>query len=155
MNNSEGLNPKDAAGRAKPSTACVPDTATYWMGAALDDGAIKYGAFNWRHAPVKASVYLTAIHRHYSRMKEGEWYADDSKVPHAAHIMASMAIMIDAHYHSTLVNDLGRSIGPLDQVMKDVAATRAQAGVSEMDLMAGRCDRPSDTPETAQKPDGG
>lgn len=89
-------NPKDAIGSTKPGLATVPSTALMALGAAHYDGARKYGAFNWRTAGVRASIYREAIDRHLLAWWEGENTAPDSLVHHLAHVMACCAILIDA-----------------------------------------------------------
>lgn len=137
-------NPKDAAARSKPNQSCAPATAAYWWGYVHEDGAKKYGAYNWRKAPVRASVYVEAARRHLELLAAGEVNDPDSGAPHAAHIMAGMAILIDAYYHGTIVDDLGGRAEPLRKVLNEIADLRARAGISEADVMSRRQDRSED-----------
>jgi len=137
-------NPKDAAARSKPNQACAPATAAYWWGYVHEQGAFKYAAFNWRRAPVKASVYVEAARRHLELLAAGEVNDPDSGAPHAAHVMASMAILIDAYYHNTLVDDLGARPAPLHKVFNEIADVRARAGLPAQDPLARRQDRGED-----------
>lgn len=139
-------NPKDRAGRGKPSLGCAPSTAAFWWGYVHEVGARKYGAFNWRAAPVKASVYIEAAQRHLELMAAGEWIDSDDGAPHAAHLMAGMAILMDADYHGTLIDDLGSDAGPLRKVLNEITDLRARAGLPDCDLLASRQDRPADDP---------
>lgn len=100
--------PKRVAGSRKPGTWNVPDVATFHMAQAMDDGARKYGRFNWRRGSgVNLSVYINAMQRHLSAFKEGEDFARDSGVHHLAHLMASAAILLDAGAHGKLIDDRG------------------------------------------------
>lgn len=107
--------PKQAAGSRKPHTWNVPDVAVFHMAQAMDDGARKYGRFNWRHGDgVNLSVYVNAMQRHLSAFKSGEDFASDSGVHHLAHLMAGAAILLDAAAHGKLVDDRGppsRAVG--------------------------------------------
>lgn len=98
-------NPKHAAGRAKAATHHIPPCALLYLGAVLENGAAKYTAYNWGEAGVVASIYDDAISRHQLAMRAGEWLDPDSGLPHAAHIMACCAILIDCHEIGNLEND--------------------------------------------------
>lgn len=139
-------NPKDAARRSKPSLGCAPSTAAFWWGYVHEVGAQKYGAFNWRAAPVKASVYIEAARRHLDLMAAGEWIDPDDGAPHAAHVMAGMGILLDADYHGTLIDDLGSDPSPLRKVLNEITDRRARAGLPQADLLAERQDRAADDP---------
>lgn len=125
------VNPKDAAGRAKPNMACAPEIPAYWWGAVHEDGARKYGAFNWRRAPVAASVYLEAARRHIDLIKAGQWADQSSLCPHAAHVMACMAILLDAYHHGTLIDDRGGDAVPLEKALGDIWDVRVRTGLAE------------------------
>lgn len=100
-------NPKDAIGSKKPPTVSViPGTALLHLGHAMANGRDKYGAYNFRTAPVRASIYLDAAKRHI----EAWWgsrqeLAADSQVHHLGHAMACYAIVLDALEQGTLIDD--------------------------------------------------
>jgi len=98
-------NPKAALGAAKPGLSVVPCTALYAMAAAHMDGAYKYGAHNWRKDGVSARTYYDAAMRHLTAWWEGEDIAPDSGVDHLGHVMACMAILIDAKVNGKLNDD--------------------------------------------------
>ena len=89
-------NVKTAAAAGKPTLSAVPPVALIALGAAMQDGANKYGKFNWRTAAVTASVFYDALHRHLLDWYNGEDFAPDSKIHHLAHLMAGCAIILDA-----------------------------------------------------------
>lgn len=89
-------NPKTAIGVTKVPLHLVPPSAKHFLAQALADGARKYGPYNWREHAISISVYKAAMERHMDAFWDGEDYASDSGVHHAAHAMACLAIMLDA-----------------------------------------------------------
>ena len=98
-------NPKTAAALLKPRVSDVPTVAFYALGAAMSDGAAKYGRYNWRDTSVTASVFYDAMNRHLSAWYNGEDFAQDSKINHLAHVMASCAILLDGDEHGVFNDD--------------------------------------------------
>ena len=98
-------NPKTAAANKKPKLSDVPPVAFFALGAAMSDGATKYGQFNWRDTSVTSSIFYDAMHRHLAAWYNGEDFAQDSKINHLAHIMASCAILLDADEHGVFNDD--------------------------------------------------
>lgn len=99
-----GVNPKDIIGDKKPSLSAVAMRSVYEMGKAMDDGAKKYGRFNWRENSVISDIYIDAALRHINAWQDGENNATDSGVNHLAHAMACMSIIIDAELGGNLVD---------------------------------------------------
>lgn len=99
------VNLKTIAGAGKPKTSPVPPIAILALGAAMQDGANKYGRFNWRTSEVTASVFFDAMMRHLLMWYAGEDKAPDSKVNHLAHLMAGAAILLDAMQTGVLIDD--------------------------------------------------
>lgn len=95
-------NPKTTYGEKKPGFDAIPPSALLHLGAAMNNGKEKYGAMNWRHSEVSATVYYNAALRHLLAWFDGEEYAEDSGVHHLAHVMACMSILLDAREQSTL-----------------------------------------------------
>lgn len=123
-------NPKESVGRRKaPQLSIVPTTALAWLAEALRNGAIEknYGVRNWRESEVCLTTYLDAAGRHLMALQEGEDVAEDSLVLHAAHLMATCAIIIDADACGTLVDDrvLGRP-DALAMVQAEILERRAR-----------------------------
>ena len=98
-------NPKDTASKEKPRISLIPPASLLAEAKAFKLGAEKYGHMNWRDIPVKLSVYLDAMQRHYCKILDGEWIDEESGAPHAAHIKACMSILIDARECGTLIDD--------------------------------------------------
>ena len=102
---SNPLNPKDAIANGKIPMHLWPATATAMGAIGLLDGMNKYGRLNWREAGVRASVYVSACQRHLDAWFEGENNASDSGIPHLAHALACLAILVDADAAGKLTDD--------------------------------------------------
>lgn len=100
-----GENPKDRIGITKPNLFVVPPAAQIYMALAMQDGAVKYGPYNWRENAVKASIYIAACQRHLLQWLDGQDNAEDSGKPHLAHAMACLGILADAIETGNLVDD--------------------------------------------------
>lgn len=89
-------NPKTILGEAKPPITPCPPSALLHLGRAMADGKRKYGSMNWRDKRVSSNVYVDAAFRHLMAWWDGEEEAEDSGVHHLGHVMACMAILLDA-----------------------------------------------------------
>jgi hypothetical protein len=98
-------NKKTAAALGKPKLSSVPPVALYAMGAGMDNGADKYGRFNYRESSVTASVFYDALQRHLTAWYNGEDHAEDSGLHHLAHLLAGGAIVLDAISEGNFVDD--------------------------------------------------
>ena len=101
-------NPKDLIGGDKIPLHLWPETATVLGSLALLDGALKYGRANWREAGVRASIYVDAVRRHLNAWFEGEDFDSSehgSGLPHLAHALACIAIIVDADAAGKLTDD--------------------------------------------------
>lgn len=98
-------NPKEAIGSNKIPLHLWPETASVLGALGLLDGTLKYGRSNFRAAGVKASVYYDAARRHLSRWFEGQDNDPDSGLPHLAHVLACIAIIVDAQAAGSLTDD--------------------------------------------------
>jgi hypothetical protein len=102
-------NLKTRAAIGKPKLSDVPPIAFLALGAAMSDGAKKYGRFNWRETGATSSIFYDAIFRHLIDWYNGEDHAHDSKVHHLGHVMAGCAIILDAETRGTLNDDRDKS----------------------------------------------
>lgn len=98
-------NPKDMIGSNKLPLHLWPETATVLGCLALLDGALKYGRCNYRAIGVRASIYYDAARRHLNAWFEGEDTDKDSGLPHLAHALACIAILVDAEAAGLLTDD--------------------------------------------------
>jgi hypothetical protein len=101
----KNTNPKDAIGCDKIPVHLFPQTATILGTLGLLDGMLKYGRMNWRVAGVRASIYYDAALRHLFAWFEGEDFDPDSGLPHLAHAIACLAIIVDAGAVGKLKDD--------------------------------------------------
>ena len=99
-------NPKDLIGSNKIPYHFWPQTATVLGALACTYGNLQYGRTNWRAAGVKASIYYDALMRHMNAwFDEGEDNDPDSGLPHLAHALACIAIIVDAKAAGKLTDD--------------------------------------------------
>lgn len=106
----KNTNPKDAIGARKVALSLLSPVAKAAWSAAQYLGAVKYGAFNWRVAGVRMTVYLDAIDRHRDAILSGEWYDPVDGTIHLGNIMACCAIILDAKAAGKLVDDRPPSV---------------------------------------------
>jgi len=95
-------NPKTQYGEKKLKMSSTPIMPLQEMGKVFELGAKKYGRYNWRLHAVSATVYYDAALRHLMAWFEGEDMDPESAVSHLAHVMACMAILMDAQKNGKL-----------------------------------------------------
>jgi len=95
-------NPKTALGEAKIKLSDTPTIGIQLLGRVHTMGASKYGRFNWREHTVSSSVYYDAALRHLMSWFNGEDIDPESGLPHLAHVMACMNILLDAEEQGKL-----------------------------------------------------
>lgn len=98
-------NPKDKLGVKKVSLGLIPLSAQIHTALAHLDGALKYGAWNWREKGVAASVYINAALRHILKWYHGEELDADSGIHHLGHAIACLNIVLDSQTFRNLVDD--------------------------------------------------
>lgn len=101
----EQANPKDLIATKKVQLGLFPAAGKIYGALALEDGARKYGPYNFRDKKVKMSVYLDAMERHLLALRDGEDTAEDSKLPHLAHILGCAGILADAIEGGFVIDD--------------------------------------------------
>ena len=98
-------NPKEAIGDKKvPLWLCSTIAMAHWAAAQVA-GYVKYGAWNWRVAGVRASTYIAAIQRHLGRWTNGERLDPVDGTHHLGNIMACCAILLEAEALGKLTDD--------------------------------------------------
>ena len=100
-------NPKDSIGDKKLPLALLSGIAKIQWALAHLEGMLKYGAWNWREAGVRASIYISAMERHIEKYKAGEDRDPESGVHHLGNVMASCAILMEAEAIGKLTDDRG------------------------------------------------
>lgn len=101
----QGENPKDAVGSLKAPITTVPINVMAEVGVAMMEGG-KYGFYNYRVSPVRASVYIDACWRHaYVGFWEGEDIDPDSQLHHVTKAIASLVVLRAAILQGTWYDD--------------------------------------------------
>ena len=120
-------NPKQTAAAGKPTISAVPPDFEFGVGEVMHTGAVKYGRFNWREEPIKATTYLDAMRRHMLAWASGEDIDPESGRHHLYHVAASCAVVTDAMGQGTLVNDLlDTRSGVWDQLVAELDRLEAE-----------------------------
>lgn len=133
-------NPKQDIGVKKAPLSLVPPALSIAVSAALADGAAKYGAYNYRQAGVKASIYYEAALRHLAALWDGEEVASDSGVEHLAHAAACLAILLDTKSIGRMVDDRPPAGGAAELLAKaDKSKASASEGPTGMSLSDDYC----------------
>lgn len=118
-------NPKTRFGMTKPNPFLVPPASILYQSLAMDNGATKYGPYNWRGNQVSASVYVAAAVRHLLSWVDGEELDGvdpvtgemrlnekgepaGSGLPHIGHALACLGIIADAVETGNLIDDRPR-----------------------------------------------
>lgn len=100
-------NPKTQFGLKKAPLHLVPPALEEGAAEAFQNGADKYGPFNWRDNTISATVYYAACKRHlkdwFDRMDPDDC-APDSGVHHIKHAAACLAMILDV-MGSPMFND--------------------------------------------------
>jgi Domain of unknown function (DUF5664) len=107
-------NPKDAIGSTKVPLSLLSPIAKAAWALAQFCGKTKYGAWNWRAAGVRASIYLDAIGRHMDGYLSGEELDPADGTHHLGNIMACCAILLDAKAAGKLIDDRPPVVGMRD-----------------------------------------
>ncbi len=113
-------NPKDAFGMKKIPLRFVPWAAVAHLARVMRGGAAKYGWMNWRRHKVLRSVYIEAALRHLMALSDGEDFDPESGERHEAHVMACMAILLDAGENRMLLDDRPAD-GPFGRLVREWA----------------------------------
>lgn len=98
-------NPKDVIGDTKLPLWLLSAVAKAHWALAQFAGMLKYGAWNWREAGVRYSVYLSAMLRHIDGIASGETVDPIDGTDHLGNIMACAAIILDARAAGKLIDD--------------------------------------------------
>lgn len=98
-------NPKDILGDSRIPLWLLSSVAKIQWALAQFAGMLKYGAWNWRVAGVRASVYISAMERHIEGYKSGEEDDPVDGTHHLGNIMACAALLLDAKAAGKLTDD--------------------------------------------------
>jgi len=106
-------NPKDKIGSKKAPMSTLPAGVLAEIGVAMMEGKAKYGAFNYRIAGIRSSVYYDALMRHIMAWWEGEDIDPASGLPHVVKALSTLVVLRDAQRNG-MVNDDRPPISPID-----------------------------------------
>lgn len=98
-------NPKDAAAHGRVPMSMVPRTLMLFAAMGFAEGDSKYVAYNFRVAGVRASVYISAFDRHWTKYINGQWADPKTRVPHLASCASCLSILIDGHVQGNINDD--------------------------------------------------
>lgn len=103
-------NPKQRYGDLKPDLSLVPAVAIAHEALAFEQGADKYGPYNWRDKAVEARTYVAANIRHVQAWLDGEEYSADSvaagrPIHNLAHARACLGILLDCIEQGNLIDN--------------------------------------------------
>lgn len=98
-------NPKDQIATDKLALNLVSPIVKAYQSISHFLGMVKYGAWNWRAAGARASIYKSALDRHLDAWWEGEEYDPRDGTPHLANALACIGILIDAKHAGKLIDD--------------------------------------------------
>lgn len=115
------LNPKDIQGQKKTPLRLIMPVAIAYLAHVMRVGAVKYSEYNWREKKIGHSVYLEAALRHIFLAMDGEDQDEETGLPHEAHAMACLAIILDAKESGSLKEDRHPS-HKLQELMKRLQA---------------------------------
>lgn len=98
-------NPKDSVATNKLPSHLVSPIVKAYQAIAHFLGNVKYGAWNFRVAGARASVYKAAMERHIDAWWEGEDTDPTDGTPHLANALACINILIEAKHSGGLIDD--------------------------------------------------
>ena len=98
-------NPKDAIATDKLPLHLLSPFVKAYQAIAHYLGNVKYGAWNWRAAGIRLSVYKAAHDRHMDAFWEGEFYDPVDGTPHLANAQCCLNILIDAWCTGNVIDD--------------------------------------------------
>jgi Domain of unknown function (DUF5664) len=124
-------NPKKLYGAQKPDLSLIPPVAQLHQAMAFENGAAKYGAYNWRDLPVEAMTYIAAAKRHLDLFLDGQDYSSDAKVHNLGHVMACCAILLDSQELGCLLDNRPKP-GASEAVQNRLKAQKAAAQAAKM-----------------------
>lgn len=108
----DSVNPKEACGQAKTGLHTTPPRVLLELGAAMSEGAKKYGPYNYRDTAIRSSIYFDAVMRHMYAWWEGEDIDPDSGLPHVVKAMSSLVVLRDSQIGGICLDDRPRKTDP-------------------------------------------
>ena len=119
-------NPKALYGAQKPDLSLLPPVGLHHAALALEEGARKYGPFNWRDSPVEARTYVAAAMRHLCDYADRTDRASDSDVHNLGHVIACCLILLDATEGGHLIDNRATVPGKSAEVLERLKAWKVE-----------------------------
>lgn len=136
-------NPKDLVGAKKAPMDLVPAAGAIMSAPAHQNGADKYGPFNWRLNPVQMMTYLAAMRRHMDALIDGQDVAEDTGIHHLSHIIAGANILADAMGLGNLIDNRPPK-GPAADMLRAQDKSTKTGWFNCGDPECGSCPRPAE-----------
>lgn len=138
------MNPKDRVASVKPNLSRLPLAPLLEVAAGLEEGARKYGPWNWRGEKVNETIYADAAIRHLMQFIAGEDIDPDSGLPHVVKAVAGLLILRDAQIHGCSIDDRA--------VNQDLNVAGVSAMIGEVHDKYPQCESNLDKREGAERP---
>lgn len=89
----------------KPPMSLLVYGPLAWLSRAMEQGLYKYTRGNWQKLTGEANRYrmIDALGRHTQKFIGGEWFDQESKLPHLAHVMANCMMLL--WHHDAMTGD--------------------------------------------------
>lgn len=136
------MNPKDSIGLTKAPLSYLPPAALVPVAMVMRNGAEKYGRTNWREHSLLRTVYLEAALRHVFADLDGEEIDPESGLPHVAHAVAGLLILMDAQAIGKCKDDRPTS-GGFSDVCRRVFQPKREAHLNGKCCMSFGCSDPA------------
>ncbi len=91
--------PKLLLSKKKVSFASLPMNVISEVAVGMTEGAMKYGAYNFRETPIKYSTYFDSTLRHLLTWWEGQDMDPDSGLNHITKAITSLIVLRDGMMH--------------------------------------------------------
>lgn len=98
-------NPKEAIGKTKTQFHLLPPRVLIELADAMNEGANKYGSYNYRRAGVHYSTYYSSTLRHLMAWFEGEDIDADSDLSHITKAIAGLVVLRDSMIEGNAIDD--------------------------------------------------
>lgn len=104
----ESTDPKQVQAVKKMTFDNVPISLLLHATPGADNGALKYGPWNWlslEEGSMSLMTYINAIQRHVILYRAGQDNASDSGIAHLDHLIAGLAVLRDAQLFGKITDD--------------------------------------------------
>lgn len=94
--------PKDDAG--KPQLSMIPYEALVQVARVFEFGSMKYQRDSWRKGIAEQRLIDAAL-RHLHKFADGAYEDEESGLPHAAHVITNMCMILEFRKKGTICGD--------------------------------------------------